>query len=259
MRPFSPAGILQPDLAQEILRRQIEACAIAPEPASASPARRRRSPAIVMRPSSSCRSAMIRDSTRIGFCAAAAEQAGMQVAVGAAHDDLLVDEAAQRRRDERRVLIPHAGVADEDDVRLELVLVGLDPFRQKLRAVLLRALDEERDVDRQRAGHRLPGPAGFEEGHHLALVVAGAARSRSPCGHRAGSRSAARRAASATGRADRRAARRNGRRTGRAACRPSSRGRAPPDVRPSRAAMQRRRAPQARASAIPRPCGNASL
>ena len=104
---------------------------------------------------------------------------------------------------------------------LQLVLVRLDPFGQELRAVLLRALDQERDADRQLAGHRLPGPAGLDEGHHLPLVVAGAARGDHLAAVGQGRDPAARRAASPTGRAGRPAARRNGRRTARAACPPA--------------------------------------
>ena len=114
---------------------------------------------------------MIFDSTWIGLRAAPPNGAGMQVAIGAAHDHFLIDHAAQGRGDGGRVLVPHAGVADEGHVGLQLVLVGLDEFGQELRAVLLRALDQEGDVDRQRARHGLPGAAGLDEGHHLALVV----------------------------------------------------------------------------------------
>ena len=140
---------------------------------------------------------------------------------------------------------------------MQLVLVRLDPFGQELRAVLLRALDQERDADRQLAGHRLPGPAGLDEGHHLPLVVAGAARGDHLRGRPAGSRSSARRAASPRGPAGRPAARRNGRRTARAAWPAGLRvaehhrmaaGLAQP--------MPRRRVPRARPSATRRPCGN---
>src|SRR5580704_9181798 len=45
-----------------------------------------------------------------------------------------------------------------------------------LRAALLLALDHHRDIQRQRAGDRLEGAAGLDEGHGLAFVVAGTAR-----------------------------------------------------------------------------------
>ncbi len=129
-----------------------------------------------MRPSASWIAAMIFGKNVDRIARGAAELARMQVPVGAAHDHLLIHHAAQGRRDGGRVLVPHAGVADERHVGLQLVLVGLDEFRQEFRTVLLGALDQERDVDRQRSGHRFPGPAGLHEGQHLALVVGGPPR-----------------------------------------------------------------------------------
>ena len=105
----------------------------------------------------------------------AAEQPGVQVAIGAGQPDLLVDQAAQRRGDRRRLLIPHAGVADQREVELELVGMVTDETKQVLRAALLLALDHHGDRQRQRAGHRPVGAAGFDEGHGLPLIVAGAA------------------------------------------------------------------------------------
>ena len=175
MRPFSPAGMRRPDLAQEVLRGEAQAAPLLQHLASGSrhavvEAAERDAPVGVVQVGDDPRE----DADRV--LRAAAEQAGMQVPVGAAHDDLLIDHAAQRRRDHGRVLVPHAGVADQHDVGLQFGLVGLHEFRQVLGAVLLRALDQEGDADRQRAGDGLPGPAGLEEGHHLAFVVAGAAR-----------------------------------------------------------------------------------
>ncbi len=100
----------------------------------------------------------------------------MQVAVGAGQIDLLVDEAAQRGRDHRGLGVPHAGVADQRQVELELLGVVLDETEQVLRAAFLLALDHHGDRQRQRAGDGLEGAAGLDEGHHLAFVVAGAAR-----------------------------------------------------------------------------------
>ncbi len=100
----------------------------------------------------------------------------MQVAVGAGQPDLLVDQAAQRRRDRRRLRVPHAGVADQRQVALELGGIVAHEAEQVFRAALLLALDHHGDVERQLAGHRLEGAAGLDEGHGLAFVVAGAAR-----------------------------------------------------------------------------------
>ena len=118
----------------------------------------------------------------------------------------------------RRVAVPHAGVADERDVGLQLVAgcaatksgrflepSSSSPSTRKVMPTGSAPVD------------RLPGPAGLDEGHHLALVVAGAARADDLAPVRQRRHAAARRAASPTGRADRPAARRNGRRTARAA------------------------------------------
>ena len=54
-----------------------------------------------------------------GIARGAAEQTGMQVAVGAGQPDLLIDQSAQRGRDRRRLGVPHAGVADQCQIALE--------------------------------------------------------------------------------------------------------------------------------------------
>src|SRR4051794_19132079 len=100
----------------------------------------------------------------------------MQVAIGGGDLELLIEQTAQRGRDRGRVAVPHAGVADQHVVSLKLVLVGFDEGHEVLRADFFLAFDQESDVDRQRPRHPLPGAAGFDEGHDLALVVLGAAR-----------------------------------------------------------------------------------
>src|SRR5262249_12675247 len=45
-----------------------------------------------------------------------------------------------------------------------------------LGAALLLAFEDKSDIDRHGAGHSFPGPASFNEGHDLALVVASATR-----------------------------------------------------------------------------------
>ena len=107
---------------------------------------------------------------------ATAEDAGMQIAVGGLDLYFLVDQSAQRGGDRRRIRIPHAGVADQREVGLEVLLVGFKKRNEILRSDFFFALDHDGDVDRQRAGHGFPGPAGFDEGHQLALVVLGTAR-----------------------------------------------------------------------------------
>ena len=68
---------------------------------------------------------------------AAAEHAGMQVAVGGLDLDLVIDQAAQRGGDRRRVRVPHAGVADQREIRLQLALVRFEERHEILRADLL--------------------------------------------------------------------------------------------------------------------------
>ena len=113
-----------------------------------------------------------------------------------------------------------AGVADQRDVGVQLVGVVLHERHQRGRAGFLLALEEEGDLAGQGAVHRLPGAAGLDEGHQLALVVAGAAAA----DHLALGRCP--RTPDRTGRgprapADRPAARRSGRRTAGAAPSPS--------------------------------------
>ena len=105
----------------------------------------------------------------------AAEHARMQVAVGAPDHDLLADQPAQHGGDGGRVGVPHAGVADEREVGLELVRVGVDEGGKRRRTGLLLALEQNRHVAGQ-AARLAEGANGLDERHELALVVAGPAR-----------------------------------------------------------------------------------
>ena len=105
----------------------------------------------------------------------AAVAARMQVAVGGSDHDLLPDQPAQHGGDGRRLGVPHAGVADERKVGPELVLVGLDERGERGRPRLLLALEQHRHVAGQPA-RLAEGAQRLDEGHELALVVAGAAR-----------------------------------------------------------------------------------
>ena len=131
---------------------------------------------MVTRPLSSCMAARIRASTRSGFCAAPPNRPECRSRSAQVSLHLLVDEPAQRRRHHRGRRVPHAGVADQRQVELELVRVVLDEAEQVVGAALLLALDHHGDRQRQLAGHRLEGAARLDEGHHLAFVVAGSAR-----------------------------------------------------------------------------------
>ena len=71
--------------------------------------------------------------------------------------------------------VPHFGVADQRQIRLQRLGVGGEEGGQGDRAGLLLALEQHRHVARQ-AAMGAEGAAGLEEGHQLAFVVAGAAR-----------------------------------------------------------------------------------
>src|SRR4051794_15687691 len=100
----------------------------------------------------------------------------MQIAVGASKTYLLINETPQRGSHHRSLFVPHAGVADQREILLELGGVLLDESEQMIGPALLLALDHHRDRQRQRAADRLVGAQGLDKSHDLAFVVAGAAR-----------------------------------------------------------------------------------
>ena len=186
----------------------------------------------------------------------AAVDAGMQVAVGRVDRHLLERQAAQHGGDRRRFGVPHPGVADQRQVGLQRFGVGGEERRQRHRAGLLLALEQHGDVAGQ-AAVGAEGPAGLEEGHQLALVVAGAAGDDALA--RAARRPAAARTAGfSTGPADPAAGRRNGRRTARSARRESWPwpSRRPSAGRRCRGARPRSRDRRVRASASRRRARN---
>ena len=80
---------------------------------------------------------------RIGLRRRAAELARMQVAVGGLDDHLLADQPAQADADRRRVAVPHRGVADQGEIRLELVGIGGEERLQRRRAGFLLAFEQD--------------------------------------------------------------------------------------------------------------------
>ena len=111
---------LQADLPEEFLRREVERLQVGLDVGrqlrhAVVEARHRDAAVLVVQRRDDAR----QHADRVG--GAAAEHAGMQVAVGAGDDHLLVEQAAQRGRDQRRCRVPHAGVADQREVALELV------------------------------------------------------------------------------------------------------------------------------------------
>src|SRR6516165_4725844 len=105
----------------------------------------------------------------------AAEQARMQVAIRASQPHLFINQTAKRGGDRRRCGVPHASVADQRQIALELLRMVADEAEQMLRAAFLLAFDQHRDVERKFAGHRLKRAARFNKRHRLAFVVASAA------------------------------------------------------------------------------------
>ncbi len=105
----------------------------------------------------------------------AAEQPGMQIAVGALDDHFLKHEATQHGDDGGRACVPHVGVADERDVGGKFFFVGVEEGRQRRATGFLLAFQQHGDRERQLAFRRNERAAGFDEGHQLAFVVGDAA------------------------------------------------------------------------------------
>jgi hypothetical protein len=64
-----------------------------------------------------------------------------------------------------------AGVANERDVRLDLVAVRGQERRKTRAAGFFLAFEQDGDVDGERAVGGVPRAARLEEGHHLAFVI----------------------------------------------------------------------------------------
>ncbi len=105
----------------------------------------------------------------------AAIHARMQIQIRAGDGHFLAQQPAQRGGDAGGVGVEQAGVADQRQIGGQFGGVLLHERHQRGRAGFLLALQEERQPAGQGAVHRLPRPAGLDEGHQLALVVAGAA------------------------------------------------------------------------------------
>jgi hypothetical protein len=101
----------------------------------------------------------------------AAEDTGVQVALGRADRDVEPDEPPHAHAHRRDVTGPHRGVRDHDDVAAEALPLACEQSLEVGAADLLLALDQELDVGGQpsvldeQAAHRLD----LEE--DLALVV----------------------------------------------------------------------------------------
>ena len=101
--------------------------------------------------------------------------ARMQIAGGALHGELGRGEAAQHGGDLGGLRVEQVRVTDQREIRLELVPVLGQEGNDRGRAAFLLAFEQDRQVAGQAARDRLPGAERLDEGHQLALVVAGAA------------------------------------------------------------------------------------
>ncbi len=104
-------------------------------------------------------------------CGSTTEEAGMQIAIGSGDDDFLTDQAAQRCGNRRRLVIPHACVADQSVIGFQLTRVGVQEGLERRRTGFLFTFEENGDADRQRTADLLIDPARLDEGHQLPLVI----------------------------------------------------------------------------------------
>jgi len=105
-----------------------------------------------------------------------AEKTRMKVAVGAAQGHLLADEAAKLGADRRPVGPGLGRVANEGNVGgAEPVAPGFEERDERRRPRFLLAFEKHRDPAGRLPVNADPGAKRFEKGHHLALVVGGAA------------------------------------------------------------------------------------
>ena len=174
MRSRSPAGVVEPDVAQERRRVEIEPVPLVGDflrevlDAVVEAGYRDRAVIVVQLAEDLCQHMDRVDRE-------APVKARVQIPIGARQHDFLADDAAQRDGDRGRRPVPHAGVADERDVGLQLFGVRGEEGRQRRRSGLFLAFEQRGDMA-GRAAELPEGAAGLEKGHELALVVAGASR-----------------------------------------------------------------------------------
>src|SRR5262249_43733451 len=101
-----------------------------------------------------------------------AEHSTVYGVVERAHLDERVDQATQPGGECRPADVPVTGVGDHDDVGGQIVVVLPQQGLQRVGAILLLALDEDDDADRQRVTER---PQSGDVCHNSGLVVGGAA------------------------------------------------------------------------------------
>ena len=98
-------------------------------------------------------------------------KAGMQIAIGGVDDHFLTAKAAQHGHNGGGLRIPHIGIANQADIRLQFFLIGLKEAGQIDATRFFLTFQQDGNRDGQLARHGLPGPAGFDKGHQLALII----------------------------------------------------------------------------------------
>ena len=128
-----------------------------------------------MRPSRPCEAREDGRQRVEGVGHGAAEGAGVEVRLGAVHDQLEVGQTFEAVGDRGHAGGELAGVGDDRVIAAELRRVRRDVGFQVRAADLFLAFDQELDVHRQAAAGLEPGFGGLEVGEHLPLVVGRAA------------------------------------------------------------------------------------
>ena len=110
------------------------------------------------------------------FCAEPPKQPGMEVSRGDAELDFDVGAAAKSGGDCGRGDVPHAGIRDHGDIRLQFLAVSVQERGKSWASDFFLAFDQHRDADRQAAGEGTIGPQRLKPEHGLTLVIHSAAR-----------------------------------------------------------------------------------
>ena len=95
----------------------------------------------------------------------------MQIFGGTCNGHLFCHHTAKRGRDRRGFRVPHACIADQRQIRMQCVFVGVQERNKRRRTGLFFALKKHRDPRRELAVDGHEGTRRFDKGHQLAFVV----------------------------------------------------------------------------------------